>query len=394
VFAAPATITLTANAADPDGTVARVDFFDGATLVGTVTSAPYSTTLANLAVGTHTLTAKATDNLGLATTSSAVSIRVDAPPSVSITSPAANATFNAPASVPITVNAQDTDGTINRVELYANSALIATLTVAPYSFNWTNVAAGTYALTAKAVDNNNAQTLSAAVTITVRTGVAALYFIHTDHLNTPRLVANAAGTTVWRWDQQEPFGNDTPNGDPGNTGTTFDFPMRFPGQYLDRETNLAYNFYRDYDPQIGKYIQSDPVGIRAGADTYTFVRNGPLSFADFFGLIPMSMPRVRINSGSAGCGTEGYGGLPPDLFFEGCCNKHDDCYDDCKNQPSKDSCDRDFSNCTMRQCSGRWIGIKFVCEYLAVIYAEGPRRGGDDAFHRARAKCAAGICTR
>ena len=67
-----------------------------------------------------------------------------------------------------------------------------------------------------------------------------------DHLNTPRLITDSTGTTVWRWDQQEPFGNDVPNGDPGNTGTTFDFPLRLPGQYYDRETNLAYNYFRDY----------------------------------------------------------------------------------------------------------------------------------------------------
>ena len=61
-------------------------------------------------------------------------------------------------------------------------------------------------MTAKAIDNNNAETLSAAVSITVRT-VSTLYFIHADHLNTPRLVADATGTTVWKWDTQEPFGN-------------------------------------------------------------------------------------------------------------------------------------------------------------------------------------------
>ncbi len=283
VFLPPANVTVTATAADSDGTIAKVEFFDGATLLATVTAAPYSTTLANLAAGTHTLTAKATDNLGLTTTSAAVSIRVDAPPSVSIASPASNASFNAPASVPITVTAQDTDGTINRVELYANSTLIATLTVAPYSFNWTNVAAGTYALTAKAVDNNNAETLSAAVTITVRTGVAALYFIHTDHLNTPRLVADSTGTTVWRWDQAEPFGVNVPDENPSGMGA-FDLPLRLPGQYFDRETNLAYNFFRDYDSGLGRYIQSDIVGLKGGTNTYSYALQNPIQYVDILGL--------------------------------------------------------------------------------------------------------------
>jgi len=90
---------------------------------------------------------------------------------------------------------------------------------------------------------------------------------------------------VWRWDNQEPFGNDTPNGDPGNTGTTFDFPLRLPGQYFDRETNLAYNYFRDYDPSIGRYVESDPVGLTAGLNTYSYVRASPLRSVDPLGLL-------------------------------------------------------------------------------------------------------------
>src|SRR5713226_1252037 len=84
------------------------------------------------------------------------------------------------------------------------------------------------------------------------------FHLQTDHLNTPRMIANQAGATVWRWDNQEPFGSDLPNDDPGNTGTPFVFNLRFPGQYFDRETNLAYNLRRDYDPAIGRYVESDP----------------------------------------------------------------------------------------------------------------------------------------
>jgi len=65
---------------------------------------------------------------------------------------------------------------------------------------------------------------------------------------------------VWRWDQGEPFGNDVPNNNPSGGGA-FDFPLRFPGQYFDRETGLAQNWFRDYDTAIGRYVQNDPVSV-------------------------------------------------------------------------------------------------------------------------------------
>lgn len=77
--------------------------------------------------------------------------------------------------------------------------------------------------------------------------------IHVDHLNTPRLVADAAGTTVWKWEQQEPFGNNVPDENPSGLGI-FDLPLRLPGQYFDKETNLHYNARRDYDSSTGRYV--------------------------------------------------------------------------------------------------------------------------------------------
>jgi uncharacterized protein RhaS with RHS repeats len=68
-------------------------------------------------------------------------------------------------------------------------------------------------------------------------------FLNVDHLDTPRLVANDLQQGVWRWDQQEPFGVNVPDENPSNLGT-FEFPLRFPGQYADKETNLYYNYFR------------------------------------------------------------------------------------------------------------------------------------------------------
>jgi RHS repeat-associated protein len=98
------------------------------------------------------------------------------------------------------------------------------------------------------------------------------------------MIANQQGTTVWKWEQQEPFGATPPNDNPSGLGS-FDFPLRFPGQYFDRETNLAYNYFREYDSTIGRYVRSDPVGIRAGLNTYAYAGGNPLMLVDPRGLM-------------------------------------------------------------------------------------------------------------
>ncbi len=167
VFLPPATVPITVSASDNDGTVARVDFFQGSTFLGSDTTSPFSFNWTNVASGTYTLTAKATDNTGATTNSLPVAISVNQPPIVSISSPASGATFNAPASVTLTASASDPDGTITKVDFYQGSTLLNSDSSSPYSFNWTNVAAGNYSLTAKATDNSGSTTVSNPVTITV-----------------------------------------------------------------------------------------------------------------------------------------------------------------------------------------------------------------------------------
>jgi RHS repeat-associated protein len=111
----------------------------------------------------------------------------------------------------------------------------------------------------------------------------AVFFIHTDHLNTPRVITNQAGQAVWRWDHAEPFGSNPSNENPSGLGT-FTSNLRLPGQYFDKETNLHYNYFRDYDPSIGRYIQSDPIGLEGGINTYAYAYDNPLSYFDPDGL--------------------------------------------------------------------------------------------------------------
>ena len=170
-FTAPATITVSADASDSDGSIAKVDFFAGTTLIGTDTTSPYSISWSNVLAGTYSLTAVATDNAGAPTTSAARSVTVtpgaNQAPTVSLTAPANGATFTAPATITVSANASDSDGTIAKVDFFAGTTLIGTDTTSPYSINWSNVGAGTYSLTAVATDNGAATRTSAAVSVTV-----------------------------------------------------------------------------------------------------------------------------------------------------------------------------------------------------------------------------------
>ncbi|HTO47861.1 MAG TPA: RHS repeat-associated core domain-containing protein [Burkholderiales bacterium] len=112
---------------------------------------------------------------------------------------------------------------------------------------------------------------------------ATLYYVNADHLNTPRAVTNQQQQLVWRWENTEPFGNSLPEDNPSGLGS-FEFPLRFPGTYADRETGLFYNYFRDYDPQTGRYVQSDPIGLGGGINPYLYGRANPLRFTDPRGL--------------------------------------------------------------------------------------------------------------
>jgi len=88
---------------------------------------------------------------------------------------------------------------------------------------------------------------------------------------------------IWQW-QGDAFGDGKEIADPDGDGKKFWFPLRFPGQYYDGETGLNYNYYRDYDRQLGRYVQSDPIGLQGGLNTYAYVEGNPLSYIDPLGL--------------------------------------------------------------------------------------------------------------
>ena len=169
-FNAPASIAITATASDPESQLARVDFYNGSTLLGSDTTAPYSYAWSNVAAGSYSLSAMAYDASGQSARSAAASVTVsqaNQPPTVSLTSPANGATFTAPASITISANASDPESQLSRVDFYRGSTLLGSDTTAPYTFTWSNVAAGTYSLSAIARDASGLTAQSAAVSVTV-----------------------------------------------------------------------------------------------------------------------------------------------------------------------------------------------------------------------------------
>lgn len=135
------------------------------------------------------------------------------------------------------------------------------------------------------------------------TNAAKLYYVFPDHLNTPRMVTDTAGNRRWQSDimAAEPFGATAPNETP--TGQTADqafvFNLRFPGQYFDKETATAYNYFRSYNPETGRYLQSDPIGLAGGLNTYGYVGGNPLNYSDPEGLNPVAGGVAGAGVGSA-----------------------------------------------------------------------------------------------
>ncbi len=166
-YTGPATIKMEAIADDEDGTISKVEFYNGTTLLHTEYLAPYTYTWEDVPAGNYIIIAKAKDNNGKLTTSAGINISVEIPQSVRIITPTNNANFNAPAAINITASATDADGGISKVQFYNGTTLIATQNYFPYTFIWYPVQAGTYNLTAKAIYNSGVVVTSTNVSVLV-----------------------------------------------------------------------------------------------------------------------------------------------------------------------------------------------------------------------------------
>lgn len=174
-YLSPATVNVTATAADADGTVARVEFYNGGAKIGEDTTAPYEFTWNWVQPGNYTLTAIAVDNFGVSTVSNIAAITVnvgDLPPTVTLTSPTSGSLFANPATITLTADAADAAGPVAKVEFYTdmeNPVLLGEDTTAPYSLEVTGVPTGSYTYLAKTTDSVGQVTTSAPVAVSVYT---------------------------------------------------------------------------------------------------------------------------------------------------------------------------------------------------------------------------------
>jgi len=115
----------------------------------------------------------------------------------------------------------------------------------------------------------------------------SLYNVSTDQVGAPRIITRQSDEAiVWRWDSAEAFGATAPDQNPSSLGA-FSFNQRFPGQVFDAESGLVQNWNREYNPRIGRYMQSDPIGLQGGFNTYSYVAGSPTSLVDPDGLDPI-----------------------------------------------------------------------------------------------------------
>ena len=243
-----------------------------------------------------------------------------------------------------------------------------------FTFNVTAPAsAGTYNFQWRMAQGNSwfgSATTNAAIAVQSATSAPKTYYVHADHLGTPREVTRSTDNQVmWRWDNTEPFGNslvaESPSGLPA-----FKLGLRFPGQYYDVEMGTDYNYFRDFDPSIGRYIESDPIGLRGGINTYAYVLANPLRWNDIRGLaIWLCNRQVTIapyvgnhtyfwNDKNNQCCGRNQGHDP----LTSCSEKGPGGGDSCVKVPGTDGQEDNILGCCQRTANeGTWIPFKNDC---------------------------------
>ena len=210
-----------------------------------------------------------------------------------------------------------------------------------------------------------------------------LFYIQSDHLGTPRRVIEPTPLTIrWHWPlSAEPFGDHAPNEDLALTGTAFEFNLRFPGQYYDQETGLHYNYFRDYEPGTGRYVQSDPIGLEGGINTYLYANGNPTYYID-----PTGENAVGIAIGAFGADVStpdptdvalwkwlGWGAVITGAVIYDICTESDEE----REKRCNENLERDMETCSALGKRGGKAAYK-VCEQQAMLRYGNCLAGRDD----------------
>ena len=167
-YTAPATINLAASVTTNGHSITKVQFYNGATLLGEDTSAPYSFTWSNVSSGSYTLTARVVYDAGSTVASSLANVTVANPaPTVALTAPSNGAGYTAPATINLAASVTTNGHSITKVQFYNGATLLGEDTSAPYSFTWNNVGSGNYSLTAGVVYDSGSTVASSSVDIAI-----------------------------------------------------------------------------------------------------------------------------------------------------------------------------------------------------------------------------------
>lgn len=247
---------------------------------------------------------------------------------------------------------------------------------------------------------------SAPVGIMAGSGAATYtYAVYADQAGAPRTVQEPdTQDVVWRWETTAaPFGETLPDADPDGDSKVFELNLRFPGQFYDAESGLHYNMNRDYAPALGRYIESDPVGLSGGISTYAYVDSQPLDKIDPMGLFTSGMSSYFTSEWGRyiacmyqsppgegnGCGAEGKDTvnqfIPQETFMQ-CCNAHDVCWGTC--YADRRDCDLKFLYCMLKRCLRSRAGELPLCAVQVPMFYGGVSSFvGTSAYNAAQSRC-------
>jgi RHS repeat-associated protein len=304
VFAAPASIAISAVATDPDGTISQVEIRRNGVVIASGTSGSLNFNWTGVGQGNYLLTAVARDNVGAITHSNAVPITVNAtnqPPAVVLTSPSYSQTFLPPGNIILSAIANDADGGVARVEFLAasvefplESTVINTDSTAPYVFYWTNVPRGNYSLSARAFDVNGEWTETQGTNVRVNSFPVASVSSPATNVLLDRIIAgNAVASIVVRATATD--------SDPSDSISRVDFQLTrsSDNSVLETFTDFSGPTWESpaWDMPVGTYraqaIAYDGFSSESGPAVRTFTVSPPIPFVRYTAPTPANAALLK-----------------------------------------------------------------------------------------------------